>query len=676
MPIQADELLGTTPIPPSQLIDDISLGDLNYAQLEFADRLAKGEYIELRKAWVSNLDAPVAIKQNHGERTGTRETIHELYEEGRRASQVCDHPYIVTIHGYGTEPRGWVAMEYLDGGSLDDLREVMSPAERLWTAFAIIDAVEHANSMGISHRDIAPSNILFATTPGQYWPVPKLTDWGQARENHVEELPKEVTENYAAPEFEESVLPNQQLNRADIYQACRVTYELLTGRLPQSYGENVTRPSELASVPRQLDGPLRTGLEFAPSDRLSPGQIRHAFEKAVRENITDLLTEGSGTSTTESTTEDTTGGRLSRNSNRSDSITQKPEDSIAELEGSWPTYRGGPKRTGYVSDAKRGINGLDQRWHFETPAEVRSSVAISNDLAFFGCADGNFYAIDIKTGNLVWNYENDAAFNSSPAVTEDAVYVGSRDRNIYAFDRESGAERWSAEMNMWVDSSPIVHDGTVFVGSNDHRLYAFDAEDGSPVWQYNTGGEIGASSPAVSDDKVYIAGDSGCLSAIDFHAGVERWAFETQFSLPSTPAVDDGVVYVGGSQNRLYAIDAVTGERNWVFHTAGQVRSAPAAWQGVVVFGCDDGSIYTVDEDGNECWSQNLGQRVSGDPTIVGDTVVVGCCDDNVYAFDIRDGEPIDRFDTGGWVTTSPAVAQGRIYVGAERGVFSFKTRG
>jgi len=136
------------------------------------------------------------------------------------------------------------------------------------------------------------------------------------------------------------------------------------------------------------------------------------------------------------------------------------------------------------------------------------------------------------------------------------------------------------------------------------------------------------------------------------------------------------VVYVGGSQNRLYAIDATTGERNWVFHTAGQVQSAPAAWQGVVVFGCDDGSVYAVDEDGNECWSQNLGQRISGDPIIIGDAVVVGCCDDNVYGFDVRDGEPIDRFDTGGWVTTSPAVAEDRIYVGAERGVFCFDTRG
>jgi hypothetical protein len=53
-------------------------------------------------------------------------------------------------------------------------------------------------------------------------------------------------------------------------------------------------------------------------------------------------------------------------------------------------------------------------------------------MVFVGSYDGNLYAIDQTSGNLVWSYLTDDKVVSSPAVANGVVYLGSYDRMIYA----------------------------------------------------------------------------------------------------------------------------------------------------------------------------------------------------------------------------------------------------
>lgn len=160
-----------------------------------------------------------------------------------------------------------------------------------------------------------------------------------------------------------------------------------------------------------------------------------------------------------------------------------------------------------------------------------------------------------------------------------------------------------------------------------------------------------------------------------------------------SPAVVDGVVYTGasGDPGGLFAVDADTGEEIWSFETAGYVTSAPVVSDGVLYVGTWGRRFYAVDvADGSEIWSADVGHRMgSSSPVLAGDAVVVGTHGDGplvvsgpedeeefeapaVLALDAGTGEERWRYDGFGEreaITSSPASADGRVFVGGDDGV-------
>ena len=55
-------------------------------------------------------------------------------------------------------------------------------------------------------------------------------------------------------------------------------------------------------------------------------------------------------------------------------------------------------------------------------------------------------------------------------------------------------------------------------------------------------------------------------------------------------------------------------------------------------------------------------------PVIVGKRVFVGSGDGRVYGLDLKSGKEVWRFNAGAAVLASPAVAAGRLVIGAEDG--------
>ena len=51
------------------------------------------------------------------------------------------------------------------------------------------------------------------------------------------------------------------------------------------------------------------------------------------------------------------------------------------------------------------------------------------------------------------------------------------------------------------------------------------------------------------------------------------------------------------------------------------------------------------------------------DPVVVNDVIFVGSYDFNVYALNATNGAPIWNYTTGGYVDTSPAVANDVVFV-------------
>jgi outer membrane protein assembly factor BamB len=308
-------------------------------------------------------------------------------------------------------------------------------------------------------------------------------------------------------------------------------------------------------------------------------------------------------------------------------------------------YVGSDDGNVYAISASSGV----ENWQFDAGSEVRSSPAVVDGSAgltvYVGTQDGTVYAIDAAEGTERWTFETGGAVMSSPTVVDGVVYVGSNDQSVYALDAGNGEELWAFETGFWVESSPAVVDGTVYVGSDDGSVYALDAGNGEEQWQVSTGDRV-PGSPAVVDGVVYAGSQNGLVYALDAGNGEELWTFDAGRPVVSSPAVAGSTVYVGSRNHRLYALDAEDGDQLWSFDTGRQITAPPAVAVGgdagngssdssdggVVYVGSESHSVFGLDAGtGDQLWSFDTGQPVSGGPAVVDGSLYVGSHNRTVY---------------------------------------------
>lgn len=199
-----------------------------------------------------------------------------------------DHPNIVKIAEWnlGGDPPDfspWYTMEYLHGGSLrqhmDEKFNENYVFQRNFTIKTIIlpalHALGQAHDAGIYHRDLKPDNILYTD---YHRAQIKITDWGLGRDVGRKSMVLTATTGqvggtpgYCAPEQWFSF--DDIDGRADIFSVGVIFYEMLTGRRPPAYDNDMKRPiisppSKFhPTVSKDLDRIILTMLELEPQDR-------------------------------------------------------------------------------------------------------------------------------------------------------------------------------------------------------------------------------------------------------------------------------------------------------------------------------------------------------------------------------------------------------------------------
>jgi Tol biopolymer transport system component len=165
------------------------------------------------------------------------------FQREARAASALNHPNICTIYDVGEGEVPYLAMEILEGETLQArlTRGPLELATLVEIGIALADALDAAGAKGIIHRDIKPGNI-FLTAHG-----PKIVDFGLAKTvrggaSDVSEratMPAEArltgagstvgTVAYMSPE---QVRGEPVDARTDLFSLGAVLYEAATGRPP------------------------------------------------------------------------------------------------------------------------------------------------------------------------------------------------------------------------------------------------------------------------------------------------------------------------------------------------------------------------------------------------------------------------------------------------------------
>lgn len=260
------------------------------AELELSEDVVAGRYVKMRKlgqggmgtvweAWEPRLKRRVALKVLNIDKDRLKYYEREVEALGRLTD---DH--IVTVYERGQE-EPYIAMEILDGMSLDDYLEKHGPiplrrAFRLWRQ--AVRGIMVAHKAGIVHRDIKPANLFLTKKldeAGEPVDLVKILDFGIATvEERGEKSPQQrasQTQRIGTLYF---VAPEQWRGMgsaaSDVYSLGVVLLAMLTGdRIFRNPRVDIDRVFERLKSSSELRRLAQEVLDADPAKRPANAEV-------------------------------------------------------------------------------------------------------------------------------------------------------------------------------------------------------------------------------------------------------------------------------------------------------------------------------------------------------------------------------------------------------------------
>ena len=231
---------------------------------EIQEVIGVGGMAVVYKAYDTIDDRIVAVKILKEEYLENEEFRRKFKNESK-AIAILNHPNIVKVYDVSFGERiQYIVMEYVDGITLKEYiseQGMIRWKDAVHFEIQILQALQHAHDKGIIHRDIKPHNIILLSDGSI-----KVADFGIARFARSES--KTMTQSaigsvhYISPEQAKGDFTDE---RADLYSAGVVLYEMITGTVPFN-GESavsiaIMQLQKEAVIPSKINPNLPKGLE-------------------------------------------------------------------------------------------------------------------------------------------------------------------------------------------------------------------------------------------------------------------------------------------------------------------------------------------------------------------------------------------------------------------------------
>jgi len=261
------------------------------------EQIGRGGMGDIYRATDSVLGRVVAIKILADSYAHDESVRERFTREALSAARLSGEPNTVTIYDVGEhDDRPYIVMEYLGGGSLDDVLRGggAQPPERVFTWLEeAARALDAAHRERVVHRDVKPANLMLDSEGHVH-----VADFGIASSAGMESLTMTGTVLGTAGYFSpEQAQGDRASSASDRYALAIVAWELLTGRRPYESesataeaAAHVSAPipaiSAAGDFPPELDRVFEQALAKDPADRYATAgefvaAMRAAFSDAA-----------------------------------------------------------------------------------------------------------------------------------------------------------------------------------------------------------------------------------------------------------------------------------------------------------------------------------------------------------------------------------------------------------
>lgn len=238
----------TTSICPQDgtLIDSQRELDQTLAETyDFIGTIGTGGMGVIYKARQKMLNKIVAIKMLHSHLLSIQSMLR--FQQEAKAASSLKHPSVIAVHDFGISEQGqpYMVMDFIEGITLAEMlrdKGVLDLSEALDIFIAIADALEHAHSHNVLHRDLKSSNVMLTEKEKGYdvhlldFGIAKIVDSDAGGNQHLTQTGEMIgSPLYMSPE---QCMGKKVDHRSDIYSFGCILYESVTGQPPHR-GETI-----------------------------------------------------------------------------------------------------------------------------------------------------------------------------------------------------------------------------------------------------------------------------------------------------------------------------------------------------------------------------------------------------------------------------------------------------